>query len=329
MASLRIGVAGFGAIGRHHARNLVSLPGASFAGVSDPDPAARRDAEEIGYPVFASLEQLLVEGVDGVVLSMPTASHYECAMQCIERGCAVLVEKPIAMTVREGEEIIAAAARNRTPLMVGYVERYNPAIAALRDFMRSGGLGKIYGFSARRLGTMPVRIKDANVLVDIGVHDIDSAAFILDCNLELRSAQGGRAVLDDRLDYAFLALDGGGVPVHIEANWITPVKFREVFVTGENGLCHVDYMTQTARFAAAREFPTVQTFEKVVEQYKTGEFVPLAVEKQEPLRRELSAFVSGIETGLLPDPAISLVSLRIAEEATRLIEAQRVMVAQR
>ena len=206
--------------------------------------------------------------------------------------------------------------------MVGYVERYNPAIVALRDFMKSGGLGKIYGFSARRLGVMPARIKDANVLVDIGVHDIDAAAFILDTNLELRSAQGGRAVLEDRLDYAFLALEGEGIPVHIEANWITPVKFREVFVTGENGLCHVDYVTQVARFAAARAFPAVQTFESVVDQYKMGEFVTLAVEKEEPLRRELRVFATGLAGGLLPDPSISLISLRIAEEATKLIESR-------
>lgn len=205
--------------------------------------------------------------------------------------------------------------------MVGYVERYNPAIVALRNFMREGGLGAIFGISARRVGTMPARIRDANVLIDIGVHDIDLAAFLLDSDLSLKSAQGGRARLTDRVDFAFLALEGKRVPIHIESNWITPVKAREIFVTGENGLCHVDYVTQSVRFAAAREFPAVSTFEGVVDQYRMGEFVSLPHDREEPLRRELRTFVTGITAGGLPDPKLSLVSLRIAEEATGLIEA--------
>ncbi len=188
--------------------------------------------------------------------------------------------------------------------------------------MREGGLGEVLGISARRVGTMPARIKDANVLIDIGVHDIDIAAFLLDSDLILRSAQGGRAVLEDRLDFAFLALEARGVPIHIESNWITPVKIREVFVTGSNGLCHVDYVTQSARFAAARTFSAVETFEGIVGQYKMGEFVALPVEKEEPLRRELRTFIAGLSGATLPDPALSLVSLSVAEAATKAIDDQ-------
>ncbi len=169
------------------------LPDVDFAGVVDPDPDTRSQAAENGFNTFTSLSELLAIGVEGVVLSVPTSLHHTFALQCIDAGCAVLVEKPIAMTVSEGREIIERANQKHIPLMIGYVERYNPAIVALRDFMLSGGLGKIYGISARRLGTMPARIKDANVLIDIGVHDIDMAAFVLDAELTLRSAQGGRA----------------------------------------------------------------------------------------------------------------------------------------
>ncbi len=316
----RIAVIGYGAIGRHHARNLAGLPEADFVGVVDSTESARGDAERSGHPTFSLLEDAVACGLDAVVLSLPTSLHFKYAIRCIDLGLATLVEKPIAMSAEDGRAIIELAADRNVPLMVGYVERYNPAIVSLRSFIHSGDLGEIYGISARRVGTMPARIKDANVLIDIGVHDIDLAAFLLDADLTLRSAQGGRAVLEDRLDYAFLALDGRGVPVHIESNWITPVKAREVFVTGANGLCHVDYVTQSARFAAAREFPPVCTFEGVVDQDRTGEFVALPVERVEPLRRELRALIAGIQNGGLPDPAISLVSLRVAEEATLLID---------
>ncbi len=296
------------------------MPEIEMIGVADLGLDARAQAEEAGFRTFESLDAILGERLDGVILSVPTNLHREYALRCIDAGCALLVEKPIALKVSEGIEIIEAARRKSVPLMVGYVERYNPAVIALRNFMQSGSLGKVHGISARRLGTMPARIKDANVLIDIGVHDIDMAAFVLGAKLELKAAQGGRAVLEDRIDFAFLALEGAGVPVHLETNWITPVKFREVLVTGEHGVCHVDYITQTARFAAAREFPVMPTFEGSVDYYKMGEFSNLPVDRQEPLRLELQAFANGIRSGLLPDPEISLVSLQIAEEATQIIE---------
>lgn len=322
MKQKRVGVVGYGAIGRHHARNLSTLENALLVGVADPNEVPRQEAAATGFRTFENFDDLLAAGLDAVVLSLPTALHHEFALRSIESGCALLVEKPIAMTVAQGREIIDLAQRKSVPLMIGYVERYNPAVVALRLFMHNGGLGKIHGISARRLGTMPARIKDANVLIDIGVHDIDMAAFVLDAELTLCSAQGGRAILQDRIDFAFLALEGAGVPIHLESNWITPVKIREVLVTGEHGLCHVDYITQIARFAPAREFPVAPTFEGTVEQYKAGEFISLPIEKEEPLRRELRTFLAGIDSGNLPDPAISLVSLKIAEQATISIESQ-------
>ncbi len=321
IAKTRVAVVGYGAIGRHHARNLASMGNVDFVGVADSSELARADAAQQGFAVFDSLERVIDAGTDAVVLSVPTALHADYALQCIDAGVPMLIEKPIAMTTESGAQIIELARRRSVPLMVGYVERYNSAVVALRNFMREGGLGNVYGISARRVGTMPARIKDANVLIDIGVHDIDLAAFLLDCDLSLKSAQGGRARLTDRLDFAFLALQGQSVPIHIESNWITPVKAREVFVTGENGLCHVDYVTQSVRFAAAREFPVVRTFEGVVDQYQAGEFVVLPHEREEPLRRELRTFVAGIRDGDLPNPELSLVSLRIAEEATAMIDA--------
>lgn len=320
MQNPKIIVAGFGAIGRHHARNLHAMPNVDFGGVVEPSEQARSEAASLGYRTWENLSDALKAGADAVVLSVPTALHRDAALQCIDASCAVLVEKPIAMDSASGAEIIAAARAQSVPLMVGYVERYNPAIIAIRNFMKQGGLGRIFTISARRVGVMPARIRDANVLIDIGVHDIDLVAFITGADLKLCSALGGRAVLEDRIDYASLALDANGVAVDITSNWITPVKIRELFVTGENGLCHVDYMTQTARFAAARKLEPLPDYESLIEQYVSGEFADLPVHKQEPLRRELDVFVDGLQGGDLPDPNIALVSLRIAEAATQQIE---------
>lgn len=314
-------VVGYGAMGRHHARNLAALPGVDLVGVVEPLGANSEEAKRNGLRTFDSVAAVLAEGIDAAVVSVPTSAHYDVALRLIDAGCAILVEKPIATDVAAGNEIIEAAARRQVPLMVGYVERYNPAVVAVRNFMAAGGLGRIYSLSARRVGLLPPRIKDANVLVDIGVHDIDLAAFLLDSDLVLLAAQGGKAVLEDRVDYATLSLDANGIAVHINVNWITPVKIRELFITGEHGLVHVDYMLQTARFAPGHKAPVPTTYEGLLDDYTSGEFVQLPIEKEEPLRRELRTFIDGVRTGNLPDVRISLESLRVAERATLQIEA--------
>jgi UDP-N-acetylglucosamine 3-dehydrogenase len=317
----KVAVVGYGAIGRHHARNLASFAGVNFVGVVETAPAARAEAAQAGFQVLPSLAGALDAGVEAVVLAVPTALHRELALQAFSAGCAVLVEKPIAENVRDGEAIIAAARSRGVALMIGYVERYNPAVVALKRFLAAGHMGRLFSISTRRVGVMPARIKDANVLVDIGVHDIDAVAFIAERPLELRSALGGRALLEDRLDFATLSLDASGIAVSIETNWITPVKIRELYVTGENGICHVDYITQAARFAARADIRIQPTFEGTVANYRSGQWTTLDVEAEEPLRRELRTFIAALNGGPLPDPEIALISLRIAEEATAAIES--------
>jgi UDP-N-acetylglucosamine 3-dehydrogenase len=190
---------------------------------------------------------------------------------------------------------------------------------AVRDFVAEGNLGRLISMNARRVGVFPPRIKDANVIVDISVHDIDIVAFITNARLELISAQGGMAVLSDRLDYASLMLSAAGCAVSIETNWITPVKIRELSITGTNGFCHVDYITQDARFAPGRSFEPSATYERLVQQHTEGMLLSLPVNKREPLARELEVFINGVRGGPLPDPRLAIASLRIAEEATELI----------
>jgi predicted dehydrogenase len=127
------------------------------------------------------------------------------------------------------------------------------------------------------------------------------------------------AVLSDRLDYASLMLSAAGCAVSIETNWITPVKIRELSITGTNGFCHVDYITQDARFAPGRSFEPSATYERLVQQHTEGMLLALPVNKREPLARELEVFINGVRGGPLPDPRLAIASLRIAEEATALI----------
>lgn len=320
LAPLRIGVVGFGSIGRHHARNLAAMPQVEFVGVAETALLAAAQAAATGYRTFPSARDLLAEGLDAAIVCVPTSSHEEVASNFIDHNVALLVEKPLAHTMVAAKRLLGRCRRAGVPLMVGYVERYNPAMTAIKDFIAGGNLGKLVSMSARRVGILPPRIRDASVLIDIGVHDIDMAAFITGARLNLICAQGGMAVLDDRLDFATLMLDAAGCVVSIEANWVTPVKIREISVTGTNGYCKVDYITQEAWFAPGQRFEPTGTYDELVRQYKGGTLISLPVAKREPLACELDVFVSGLR-GLepLPDPGLALASLRIAEEATAVI----------
>lgn len=320
MTAIRVGVVGYGAMGRHHARNLASLPGVRLVGVADPLPAARHDAGAANIPAYKDYESLLRAGVDAVVISVPTADHEQVATAFIEASCAVLIEKPIAAHTSAGQRIIDRADRKDVPLMIGYVERYNPAVVAAKEFVQQGNLGEVLSMNARRVGTFPPRVRDANVLVDIGVHDIDAVAFVTEKKIRLVSAQGGKAFLNDRVDYALLTVTAGKTAAAIETNWVTPIKRRELAITGTRGYVHVDYMTQAAHFAPGRDFAPTASYETLVAQYTHGQLIDLPVQKEEPLRRELRTFIAGVRGEPLPDPAIALESLRIAEEATAAIE---------
>jgi predicted dehydrogenase len=316
---VRIGVVGFGVIGRHHARNLRDLPDVEFVGIADTLPAARAQAQEAGYATFATAAEMIAKGIDAAVIAVPTSLHEEVAEEFVDRSVALLVEKPLAHNMLAAKRLMSRCARAGVPLMVGYVERYNPGLEAVRNFVSEGNVGRLISMSARRVGVLPPRIRDASVLVDIGVHDIDIAAWITGARLNLLCAQGGMAVLQDRLDFATLMLDAAGTVVSIEANWITPVKVRELSITGTNGYCHVDYMTQVATFAPGRSFAPTSDYEELVKQYQEGTLVQLPVHKREPLARELEVFVNGVRGGPLPNPGLALASLRIAEEATAAI----------
>ncbi len=320
MARLRIGVVGFGSIGRHHARNLRTMQAVELVGVAETSSLAAAQAQSAGYATFASARGLIAAGLDAAIISVPTSAHEEVAEEFIDAGIALLVEKPLAHTMIAAKRLLARCRHAGVPLMVGYVERYNPAMAAIKDFVGGGNLGKLVSMSARRVGVLPPRIRDASVLIDIGVHDIDMAAFITSARLNLLCAQGGMAVLDDRLDFATLLLDANGCVVSIEANWVTPVKVRELAITGTRGYCRVDYITQEAWFAPGQSFEPTGTYDELVRQYKEGTLISLPVAKREPLACELDVFVRGVQgRERLPDPGIALASLRIAEEATAAI----------
>ena len=168
-ATLRVGVIGVGVMGSNHARVLSELPGVKLVGVADPD---RKRCEQVARTLrcaaFNDADALMRHGVDAVTIAAPTHLHRDIAIDCAARGIHIMVEKPIAPTVEESRAVVAAARRAGVTLMVGHVERFNPAVAAIKAAISGED---ILSIAITRVGPFPPRMSNVGVVIDLAVHD--------------------------------------------------------------------------------------------------------------------------------------------------------------
>jgi len=278
--ALRVGVVGVGVMGSNHARVFAEISGVELVGIADPDPSNREFVSRaLGCEAFVEVDDLLAAGVDAVTIAAPTHLHHPIALTCIRAGAHVLVEKPIASTVEEGREIIAAAKRARVTLMVGHVERFNPAVEAIKDAIRGED---ILSIAITRVGPFPPRMSNVGVVIDLAVHDIDLIRWFTDSDIIEVQPQLSNVVAK-REDIALLQFrTASGVLAHINTNWLTPFKARNVTVATRGKYVSGDLLT--------RQVTECYGFQP------DGSYSMrhLSVGHAEPLRAELLAFVHAI-----------------------------------
>lgn len=284
--SLRIGVIGAGVMGTNHGRVLAGLPGVTLVGIVDPMPEHRdRAIELIGCKTFATLDELLLAGVDAVTIAAPTHLHHEVALTCIGRGIHVLVEKPIASTVAEGREIVAAAEKAGVTLMVGHVERFNPAVAAIKQAIRDED---ILSIGITRVGPFPPRMSNVGVVIDLAVHDIDLIRWFTDSEITEVQPQLSSAIAE-REDIALLQFrTASGVLAHINTNWLTPFKARTVTVATRGKYVMGDLLTRQV----------TECFGFKADGSYSMRHLPVG--HDEPLRAELIGFINAVRAKLPP-----------------------------
>ena len=275
---LRAGVIGVGAMGRNHVRVYSELPDVEVAAVADIDEMlAVSVAQRYGSKAYHDYKQLLNENLDAISIAVPTTLHKRVALDCIQKGINILVEKPIADTVESATEITQAAQRKGVKLMVGHIERFNPAIIRLKELISNGQLGDVISISAKRVGPYSPRVKDVGVIVDLGTHDIDIINYLYAERIKKVYASAG-SIIHNREDHAIITLtfNNGGSGV-IETNWLTPHKVRTLTVTGSKGIAEVDYIEES-----------LKVFNKEgVREAK--------IEKEEPLKPELRHFIDCVQ----------------------------------
>ncbi len=322
--ALKVGVIGAGAMGRNHLRVLNDLAGVELVGVADADTVtAENTARRLRITAYSDYREMLErERPDAVVVAVPTILHREVVLEVIAHGLHVLVEKPIAFTVEEGTEMIEAARAACVILTVGHIERYNPAIVELhRRLQEEEALGRVFQMHARRLGPFPPRVRDVGVVIDLATHDIDIMRFLSGSEVERVSAETARRIHTEHEDLlsGLLRFEDDSIGV-LDINWLTPTKIRELMITGEKGMFHVNYLTQDLFFYrndhTSSEWDTISTIKGVSE----GEMIRLRIEKSEPLKIELERFVRAVrgEDVMLVSGEDGLAALRVARS---LVEA--------
>ncbi len=284
--SLRIAVIGVGHLGRHHARILSTLPGAELVAVVDTNRArAEEFAAANGAQAFFDYRDVLGR-VDAVTLAVPTDLHCEIALPFLSSGVPVLVEKPMARSLGEADEMIAAAARMKVALGVGHTERFNPAVAAARPLVTDPRFIEVH-----RLGTFPDRSLDIDVVFDLMIHDLDVVLSLVPSEIDSIEAVGV-PVLTGRVDIANARVRfANGCVANLTASRISRDRVRKIRFFQPAAYLSIDYAAQKV------EVWRLVKSDGAPPSIQGGD---LEGTNEEPLKRELADFVEAVASGRAP-----------------------------
>ena len=286
---LRAGLVGLGMMGRHHMRLLNQIQDVEFVGVHDPALTGQQTTP--GQPIFNSLDDLISQGLDYCIVAAPTAFHLELGLQLARAGVHTLIEKPVAPTHREALLLVEAFSEAGLVGGVGHIERFNPALRAMRQKIEEGLLGEIYQISTRRQGPFPARIADVGVIKDLATHDIDLTAWVAQspyANVSARTTHKSGRPHEDMV-VAVGELENGVIVNHV-VNWLSPFKERNTTVIGDKGALVADTLTADLTFFSNgvinNNWDNVSAFRGVSE----GDMIRYSLNKVEPLLAEHLAF---------------------------------------
>jgi predicted dehydrogenase len=275
---VRAGVVGVGAMGRHHARVYAQLEGCELVGVHDIDPArCRAVAEKFGVCAFEELDALL-EAVDIATIAVPTPEHHEIGVRCLEAGCDLLVEKPLAASLEAADALIAAAARSGRILQVGHIERFNPAVETMTGLVSRPGFIEV-----DRLGSLVPRSLETDVVLDLMIHDIDIVHELVGGSEVVEIRAVGVPILTEAIDFANARLEfASGCIANLTASRVSVNRIRKVRVFQPDSYLSVDYTAHTVE-----HYRLVRT----AGQPSRIEREPIDTSTEEPLQRQLRDFV--------------------------------------
>ncbi|MDJ0925026.1 MAG: Gfo/Idh/MocA family oxidoreductase [Acidimicrobiia bacterium] len=286
--TLRVGVIGLGAMGRHHARIWRQMEGVELVACADPAGDTWRAA--VGVQVVPDVEDLIALGVDAVSVVVPSNHHEAVGIALAEAGINALIEKPVADSVAAARRLAKAFENAGLIGAVGHVERCNPALIEMRRRLHNDELGQVYSISTRRVGPFPTRINDVGVVFDLATHDIDLIRWLCGPFDTLHSVS--QSVVDGPQEdlVEVVGILESGVVATMSVNWVSPVKERRVSVVGTRGAFVADLLSADLTFHENGDVPTDWDELSRLRGVTEGNRTTFALHKREPLAVELEAF---------------------------------------
>ncbi|WP_322820246.1 Gfo/Idh/MocA family oxidoreductase [Chloroflexus sp.] len=317
--TLRAAVIGIGSMGRNHARVYATMPDVELVAVCDTNYAAASNLANIyRCRIYTDYQALLAnEELDLVSVVVPTKHHFAVASAAIAHGVHVLVEKPIAATVEQGWLLIEAARRHGVILTVGHIERFNPAIIALKEQLDNHELGNLFQITSRRVGPFPGRIADVGVVIDLATHEIDILNYLIGSPIVRMHVELHRHIHQSHEDMlsALLRFENGMIGI-LDINWLTPTKIRELSIIGERGMFVANYLTQDLTFYENDSCQGKAWPELALLGVSEGRSIRMKIPRREPLYEELRSFCEAVRYETAPPVSgeAGVVALEIANQ---------------
>ena len=268
---------GTGGWGKNHTRILSQL--GVLVAICDADKQRCKEfGEKYSVNQYDSVDSLLSsEDFDAAVICTPTSTHAKIATQLIQAKKHVFVEKPMTYLSEEGEDLMKLAEKNKVLLTCGYIERFNPAVDIVKDYVKSKKYGELVMLEFHRENRMPLHIKDVGIIYDTSVHDIDTAMWLFDDTPEVIFARAGK-IKHEHEDFASIMLGFKDNKVAIiSSNWITPTRVRTFNAVCTDAIISSDFITQEVKIETNNDTEIPRN------------------EKKEPLLLELQTFLGAIE----------------------------------
>jgi UDP-N-acetylglucosamine 3-dehydrogenase len=314
---MNVAVVGVGQMGRTHVRTYASMKGVSLVAVSDINAQLGETvAKEFKTKFYKDFRKMLkMEKIDAVSVCVPTAFHYEVAKYTLNNKINTLLEKPITMKVKEGNVLLALAKKNKVKFLVGHIERFNPALIKVKEMIDKEELGDIIAIMSRRVGGFPPQIDDANIAVDLSIHDIDIANYLLNDKPRKISVNKQKNHITKREDSVEFFLKYKKASAFLQANWITPVKIRKLNITGKEGYLEMDYISQEIIYYKSNYLKfkkRYKTFSDYVLEFSKPKKTIISVTKKEPLKEEIIYFLGCVKNNIHIDSRFAVDALEIA-----------------
>jgi len=297
---LKVGVIGTGNMGLRHVQTYASIDDVELVSVSEVnEELGKKVAKNYKAKFYSSYEDMIKsEKLDIVSICTPTKFHFEVARFALRSKVNVLLEKPICQDYKEAEALLFEAKRNKVKLLVGHIERFNPAVIKVKEMIDSGEIGDVIAIIVRRVGGFPSQITDSDIAVDLSIHDIDIINFLLEELPKEIYVNKKKNHITHREDSVEFFLKYKRSSAYLQANWITPVKIRKLNITGMNGYLEMDFISQEIDFYKSNYKKFKRKYEKFsdyVLEFSDPDKINIKVARKEPLKEEILYFIDSVK----------------------------------